>query len=88
MECLAEKGLGMENLRNTFGEDSNVMHLGSKDSKRKKKNLLRFKKDPSRKKQRNKENSSLFKPMDAEYQSTLMPSRKVPKLPFKVLDAP
>jgi len=86
LECLTEKGLN--NLDNTFNDQSNLSHLGSKDSKRKKKNLLRFKKDQTRKKHRNKENSSLFKPIDAEYQSTLMPSRKVPKLPFKVLDAP
>ena len=57
-----------------------------KDGSKRKKKLLRFKQDLSKQK-KNKENA-FMKQIDQEYGAQLTPQRKVPKLPFKVLDAP
>ncbi|CAI2365657.1 unnamed protein product [Moneuplotes crassus] len=52
------------------------------------KNLLKYKKKPSCKKYSSGLASMLNMNSDAYYQADLKPSRKVSKLPFKVLDAP
>ena len=56
------------------------------ESSKRKKKILRFKENKS-KMRKNKENN-FFTWLDSEYQANLKPSWKVPKLPFKVLDAP
>ena len=52
------------------------------------KNLLKYKKKPSSKKYSSGLTSMLNMNSDAYYQADLKPTRKVSKLPFKVLDAP
>ena len=86
LQCLSEKDF-VDNINN-FSTHSNIINygIGANDgSKRKKKNVLRFKAEHKQKK--NKENA--FKaPIENDYSQNLKPTRKVPKLPFKVLDAP
>lgn len=62
------------------------MQKGSK-SQKENKNLLRYRKKPSTKGS-NGLSSMLNMRSDAYYQNELKPTRKVSKLPFKVLDAP
>lgn len=64
---------------------SNMM--GGSKSQKENKNLLKYKKKPISKKYGDL-SSMLNMHSDAYYQSELKPSRKVSKLPFKVLDAP
>ena len=68
-----------------FSYHSNMK--GENKSQKENKNLLRYKKKPSSKKNTGL-TSMLNMQTDAYYQSELKPSRKVSKLPFKVLDAP
>lgn len=61
--------------------------MGGSKSQKENKNLLKYKKKPICKKYGDI-SSMLNMHSDAYYQSELKPSRKVSKLPFKVLDAP
>jgi len=69
-----------------FGGYSNMK--GGNKMQKENKNFLKYKKKPSTKKYNTGITSMLNMNSDAYYQSELKPTRKVPKLPFKVLDAP
>jgi cell division cycle 20-like protein 1, cofactor of APC complex len=60
---------------------------GSKKAQKENKNMLRYKKKPAAKKSGGI-SAMLSMNSDSYYQSDLKPTRKVSKLPFKVLDAP
>lgn len=81
--CLTERDFGSDNLNNMGSSGAATQN---RVSKRKKKNILRFKAD-KKKATKNKENA-FMSTIDQDTQGQVKPLRKVAKLPFKVLDAP
>jgi len=61
---------------------------GGHNMQKENKNLLKYMKKPSIKKHISGLSSMLSMNADTYYQTELKPTRKVSKLPFKVLDAP
>lgn len=90
-EALNEMNLSCINHADNIVQPDFTCHSnmnGLNKTQKENKNLLRYMKKPSVKKYSNGLSSMLNMHTDAYYQSELKPTRKVSKLPFKVLDAP
>jgi cell division cycle 20-like protein 1 (cofactor of APC complex) len=90
-EALNETNLSCINHADNIVQPDFTCHSnmnGSNKTQKENKNFLRYNKKPSIKKYSTGLSSMLNMHTDAYYQSELKPTRKVSKLPFKVLDAP
>lgn len=85
-----EMNLSSLNHADNIAQSDFACHLnmkGGDKSQKENKNMLRYKKKPTTKKYGGL-SSMLDMNSDSYYQNDLKPTRKVSKLPFKVLDAP